>query len=167
MKKLWLVLYAMLVFVIAEIYILNYINITGSLISKRVDEDKTKNTLLQVKQRIDPSLSNTFVDKVKTAFQRVKQNENLKLTLLFEQKGYVQKLIDKEKKIPYITLVDKDGKKLYTFGTNYANYLYKMVGGKKVRVSIGEIKTGDMIIDREYFGVYNSTNSAEVFVYEK
>lgn len=166
MKKWGVIIILLLLFIGTELYTLSYIDKAKLLISSDGNRLKIKDTKPQIRL-IDPSLSNPFVEKAKVAFQRVKKNENLKLTLLFEQKGYAQVLIDDEKNIPYITLVDGEGKKLFTFGANYYDHMYKVRNGEKIHISIEDVKTGDMIVDKEYFDVSNSTNSAEVLIYEK
>lgn len=121
---------------------------------------------LQVQNKIDP-LSNSYIKTVETAFKRVSKNNNLKLTLLFEQAGYIRKSFDDKTKTPYIVLVDNKNNKLFGLGANTENIFFKWVDGKKIPISIDQLKTGDRISYTELFNVYNSSTSAQIEVYEK
>lgn len=116
---------------------------------------------------VDPETYNKYIKSVETAFKRAKQNKDLKLSLVFEQKGLVSIFLDKENNNkPSITIVDENGQKIFSLGENYNQHLFKVENGEKRQITINEVKNGNKITDIEYFNVYNSTSSAEVLIYD-
>jgi hypothetical protein len=180
MQKLLKIILVILIFVIVSetgyyVYIQSYAgknliaNGEKTAVTPPISPVPTQNSGCdRILDPIDASISGRLIEAATVSLNRAKPNPNQKLTLIFEQSGFVKMTYDQtDNNRPYIMMVNDKGEKIFTLGSSYYTNLFKINGADKTPITLADVKDGDKILVTEYKGIYNTSNRLEVFIYEK